>query len=655
MANENLGPAERIINTVLAYSDHMVHNRPGMVAPDPTSVTGVKWTYTKYKPENGVKVAYRQDKGPVKRIRGKLVPTTIPVRIGTVDENNVIHSDTGVRLGIYRTAGLFTEVAVWIYRQIVEVYKLDDTFLAKWASYAFMQEHKDLKVALAAFMLVQPRKGDPVVGDNGKAEFYDLDYRDVGEAMMLLNVKTPPTTLKPEGEEIHLDAKHLLRIFDFLQLPEIAQINRELGFTASARKAPRGRWDRAVKKWLNFREQNPKLLKGLIKSGQRTAVMQLAEFSGYKPTTPAFFSFLRWKQNQADDGRRQLAIGEAVSAAASWNDLTEEQICQKISSEKPNYKVIGTLVPQKIGITPAIMAAAIQAGCLSDKDLILATPTIEDLGLMKHPDTKAKWESAMKKQNDMRAANIAKRVQSKEVKESLQTAAETALKEQVAEVVRGLRVYFMVDKSGSMEGAIEAAKDAIKKCLPAFPLDQLHVSVFSTEGREVEIRFASAAGVENAFKGVNAGGGTDYGEGVRVLSHHKPKPGEDALFIFVGDEGNERPHFVEAVRNSGLNPVAFGLIPITSPRYGRSDKVRRTAQMLEIPCFEIDERVFADPYAIPRTMRNLIASTPVGQGIAPVAAAPKRVSLVETILKTEILKKPVWAEPDAGAAENAAA
>src|SRR5271157_5689321 len=183
MTNENLGPAERIINTVLAYSDHMVHNRPGMVAPDATSVTGVKWTYTKWQIENGVKVAYRQDKGPVKRKKGKMVPSTNPVRIGTVNADSVIMSDAGARLGVYRSAGIFTEVAVWIYRQIAAVYALDHEFAAKWASYAYMQEHQDLKVALAAFMLVQSRKGDPVMGENGKEEFRDLDFRDVGEAM----------------------------------------------------------------------------------------------------------------------------------------------------------------------------------------------------------------------------------------------------------------------------------------------------------------------------------------------------------------------------------------------------------------------------------------------------------------------------------------
>jgi hypothetical protein len=55
----------------------------------------------------------------------------------------------------------------------------------------------------------------------------------------------------------------------------------------------------------------------------------------------------------------------------------------------------------------------------------------------------------------------------------------------------------------------------------------------------------------------------------------------------------------------------------------------------------IDERIFADPYAIPRTIRALIAATPIGKSSATVAVP--RVSLVDTILATDLLQKPAWA------------
>ena len=68
--------------------------------------------------------------------------------------------------------------------------------------------------------------------------------------------------------------------------------------------------------------------------------------------------------------------------------------------------------------------------------------------------------------------------------------------------------------------------------------------------------------------------------------------------------------------------------------------VTDTAAQLGIPCFMIDEGIFADPYAIPRTIRNLIAATPVGKATARVVP---RVTLVETILKVDLLVKPAWA------------
>lgn len=636
--NERLGPAERIIQTLLAYSDHMVHNRPGMVVRDGNSVTGVRWTPVTHKEEGDPKqkVVYILQQMKV----GKKTRTH-RARVGVLQANGDI-VENGRVVGRYQPAGLFEEVAVWMYRQVAEVWKLDNEFAAKWASYAFGQEHRDLKVTLAAFMLVQSRKGDPIK-DNGKVAFHDADFRDVGEAMLLLH--QGKTAMNP---------KLVLRVYELLSLPAIAAINRELGFGRSTKRPFYGRWPKTAERWVGFREDNPKMLEGLVKAGFRTTVQALAQHAahvggGYKPTSPRFYQILRWKQAQAKDGHRALAIGEAVAAAETWDGLDEAQVCERIVKTKPNWKRIVGLLPQNVGVTRAVVAAAIEAGSMSDKDLVIATPTLEELGLLEVQDVKERWTRAVKAAEDMRAANIARNVKSKETKEVLEQAADTALQKAVEEVLKDLRVYFVVDISGSMAAAIEAAKAHLARFVQGFPMDKLHVSVFNTSGREIKIPHNSAAGVDNAFRGIAAGGGTNYASGVRALAHLRPKPEEDSLFIFVGDEQNGGGHtFEEEFRRSGITPVAFGFVRIIGTDGMHQRAVQDTAARLGVPCFMIDERTFADPYAIPRTIRALVAATPVG--VRPQAAPPpQRVTLVDTILKTELLKKPAWALPEAQA------
>ncbi len=633
IAQENMGVAERLLQTVLTFTDHAQHNRPGMVTKNTSMVTGVLWEPVTHKMEDGKKVVY-------KLLKPKGSKKTQRIKIGVANEINQIRNDAGVIVGDYRPAGLFPEVVAWLYRQVAEVWKLDNEFAAKWASYQWGQEHRDLKVILAAFMLVQSRKGDPVL-DAGKVAFFDEDYRGVGEAMMLLMAPKGQKDAK-EKEEKGLNPKLLLRIYDVLSLPSVAAINRELGFGRSARRPFLGRWDKAVEKWLSYREQNPKLLESLIRAGFRSTVMELARKVGYKPVTPRFFALLRWKQAQAEDGRRTVAIGQEVKAAETWAGLDEMAICQKIMAEKPGFKRLVGLLPAEPGMTRAIMAAAIESGAMSDKDLVIATPTLEELGLLEVQDVRERWERACKAATDMRAANIARNVKTKEVADKLAEAADTALQAKVADLVKGMRIYVIVDISTSMTGAIDEAKDLLCRFIQAFPLDTIHVSVFNSVGREIVIKHASAVGVQTAFKGIVANGSTHYAQGIKALAHHKPKDDEDLLMIFVGDEECIHPHFVPTLGNAGLKPTAFGLIRLRGTGHGEGKVVRTTAAMLGIPCFEVTKNTFEDPYAIPRTIRALVASTPVGA----VPTAPKavpRVTLVDTILKIDLLKKPAWA------------
>src|SRR5262249_54467033 len=70
--NERLGPTERIIRTLLSYSDHMVHNRPGIVRADGALEVGVRWEPVTHKVEKGNKVVYRLKKVGKKSVREAL-------------------------------------------------------------------------------------------------------------------------------------------------------------------------------------------------------------------------------------------------------------------------------------------------------------------------------------------------------------------------------------------------------------------------------------------------------------------------------------------------------------------------------------------------------------------------------------------------------
>lgn len=627
---EALGPAERIINAITQYTDHMVHNRPGLVVTDARQRIGCRWDQATWVKEGDQKVVYRVQKV------GKRQAKT---RVGVMNGTNEVR-DGNRLVGQFRNPGLFPEVVAYLYTQVAEVWKVDNEFAAKWASYAFEnEENRDLKVLLAAFMLVQSRFGEPV--KDGDETFQDADYRAVGEAMCLLHNKKKGYTFNP---------KLLLRIGEVLETPGVAEVNRKLGFGQSGRSAVVGRYYKVAEKYLHHLELNPKILEKLIKEGHRTGIMALARKVGFKPTTESFFDLLRWKQVQSKEGHRTLSVGKKVKKADSWEGLTEEQICKKIVKGKFGYKVMVGKIPSTIGITPAIMAACIEAGGVSDNDLIILTPTLEELGLLKDGDIQKRWKAATEKAENQRAANIARNVKSKEVKEELVAAADKAATKAVEEVTKDFRIYVVVDRSGSMEGAIEKAKEYCSKFVGSFPLDRLHVCVFNTEAKEIKIERATKAGVEQAFRGVHAGGGTQYWTGTQfLLQKYPPKADEDVLVIYVGDEEDPNADgIVQVFRQRNVQPVAFGLLHVDSygagvPRWAGVERtvIQQAAAALGIPCFKIDEQIFADAYAVPRTIRNLIASTPVGKIAGP--APVKRVSLVQQILDTPLLQKPVWA------------
>jgi hypothetical protein len=572
------GPADKLLDLVLGSGAHLWHNRPGLN-------DGGVW-----RPATN---------------KGRAVRTTAP------------------RL----EAGLFVPAAVDLYARLVDIYQLNAELAARFATYAIVEtEWRDLKVACAALMLVQKYAGQPVHGESGAVDFLEDDYRSVGQGMMLYYARKSPKMMTP---------KSVLRVAQLLETPAIAELNRIAGFAdAAGRKAPLGRWKQAAARWLRVRESNLPMLEGLVSAGYKETIKSIARKAGYKPETARFFEVLGWKQKQASSGHRTVGLtGLKLQKRERFDGLSEAEICERIADERLSYKDVVGRLPKEIGLTPAIMVATLPS--LSDRDLRLLTPTLEELGLLGDAEIRARWEAAVASSTDQRALNVAKNVKSKKVREKLEEAADHAVKKAVAEAIADdtdLHVIFLIDKSGSMEGAIEQSKEALSRILAGFTPEKVHIASFDTMGTVLRPKSPSRAAVQNMLAKIKAAGGTLHGAAVQALhgSGVRIPEGARLCVIVAGDEaGEEGAQLARTFQAFQYRVDAMALILASSQR---GSTVRTCAAALRVPFAEVDVKQFEDPYQVPRVLRALLEA-PVPAG----AALPARPSWVDKVMKTPLL------------------
>lgn len=584
LPESQLGPAERLLDVVLTSSAHLWHNRPGL------NVNGA-WQ-------------------PAPRKK---------------------NSRKARKLGDNRvTPGMFAPAAESLYGKLLDIYQLNADLMAHFASYVLKEtEWRDLKVACAALMLVQTHAGQPVRDDKGAVAFTDDDHRQIGEAMLIFYERGSTRMMTP---------KAILRVAQLLEHPGIATLNRAAGFgDPGSKRPPMGRWAKAARHWLSVREQNFKLLEGLVKAGYKETIKAIARKCGYKPQSQAFFEVLGWKQKQSDGGHRSVGLqGLNVVKRGRFEGMSELQICEMIVAKRLSYKEVVGRLPHDVGLTPAIMVTLLPS--LSDRDLRILTPTLEQLNLLAEPEIKARWEKAIAEATDQRSLNIAKNVQTKEIREKLEEAADNAARKAVAEASTevDVRVMFLIDKSGSMQGAIEESKEALTRILAGFPADKVHIASFDTMGMVLRPKAPNRAAIQHMLSGLHASGGTVHGTAVRALhqSGVRVPPGAQLLVIVVGDEAGENgPELAKAFDTYGYKPAAMALMLNLAPGAARGHSIRGCTQTLRIPFHEITIDHFSDPYQVPRVLRTLIETASAAQGGSAGAS-----NWVEKVMATPLLQ-----------------
>lgn len=580
LPQEQRGPAEKLLDLVLNASAHLWHNRPGV------NIDGT------WHPAKGNRAA-----------RGAHVPP-----------------------------GLFVPAAADLYGRLLDIYRLNADLMAHFASYALTKsDWRDLKVATAALMLVQPHSGQPIRDEDGSVGFHDDDYRRIGEAMLLYYERRSTRMMTP---------KAILRVAELLETPQIAELNRIAGFADPASgKAPLGRWPRAATKWLEFRELNPPMLEGLVRAGYKETIKNIARKVGYKPQSDRFFAILGWKQKQAPEGHRTLGLeGLELHKRERFDGLSEAEICEAIVTQRLAYKEVVGRLPSDLGLTPAIMVALLPS--LSDRDLRQLTPTLEELGLMADREIRAAWEKAIDAATDQRGLNIAKNVRSKDIRDKLEASSDRAAQKAVDEAMgeQDIHVMFLIDTSGSMQGALEKSVEALTRILAGFPPEKLHVASFDTMGTVHRPKAPTRAAVKHMLSSVSVGGGTMHISGLLALHRAGVRIPEGAklVVIVVGDEAGEAgDRFAAAFEECGYRVSALALI--LNVAYSRGRTVTEAARALQVPFSTVSIDQFDDPYQVTRVLQTLLEA-PVPTG-APGGTTTS--GWVDRVMATPLLELPV--------------
>jgi Mg-chelatase subunit ChlD len=250
---------------------------------------------------------------------------------------------------------------------------------------------------------------------------------------------------------------------------------------------------------------------------------------------------------------------------------------------------------------------------------------------MADAEIRRRWEQAIAESTDQRALNVARNVQSKELREKLEQAADVAVEKAVAEATRedDVHVMFLIDKSGSMQGAIEQSKEALTKILAGFSPDKVHIASFDTLGTVLVPKAPTRAGVQHMLERMRAEGGTLHCSAVYALHRAGVRIPAQAklILIVVGDEcGEEGERLGRAFTESGYRVDAMALLVNVAATRGTT--VRRCAEALKAPFSEVSIAQFDDPYQVPRVLRALLDAPRTGAA---------RFGLVERVMATPLL------------------
>jgi hypothetical protein len=290
----------------------------------------------------------------------------------------------------------------------------------------------------------------------------------------------------------------------------------------------------------------------------------------------------------------------ADSRLAALRDLAHsespEAQAEVILMHKIPYRIAATVLKK---VTPATLKALIER--MSPQELINNLGSMKRHGALRDASLKALVEaklqdaqlgtrvSALKADRALEATEL-----SGNLRERLEEVADVQVKAK-GRITRP--VALLVDKSGSMELAIEMGK-RIGALISAVCESDLYVYAFDTMAYPIERTGPKLADWERTFAGITAGGMTSCGVAVEMLRRRRQRV--EQIILVTDEEENEPPFFVEVLQKykAELEP-GVGVCIVKTPDASTKLEGQCRAAGIKVDVFAFGGDYYSLPNLIP--------------------------------------------------------
>jgi len=415
-----------------------------------------------------------------------------------------------------------------VLENFVHLAEHDPYFLAHFTSYAVNKlDSKDLKViATFANSLSDADGTNFITGTDAEGRpVYSKDF------------KKPNLRMVSQAAIQNLDPKLVSRVIQIANIKQSLGSKKEATHFANSLKT-------AIKKWVKFRESNPKAMEGIKKAGFAPTVQYIYRMLHMKPDLDTA-SILGWKQGSKKKGNVEKIEKRNL---IDFKGLSDIEIATKIREESiPPLGALGAL-PEKI--SPVIAVAILEQA--SGNQAVILRNLFDSQGLLKDKEVMELFTEKVKTAKTAldRVEKLNTEVD-QDVQKVLKTAKADKRKKDVGDIGR---VFVHIDISGSMQGAIEFAKEngaIIAECVTN-PEENFFWGAFNTNAYIIQKPESfEKDGFMAALYGIRAGGGTNC-----LACYREARMKNCDTDIYITDQGHTYGSVADMIRRFDAAGIA---------------------------------------------------------------------------------------------------